>query len=284
MKKIIVPTDFSKVSANAFAFAKAFSEFVDIPIKALHVTHSGVVNDLLLPADMEEYKSKEEEELSAFVHQFDKIGDSEILTSVTPIEQEVVIGLPIDKIVEQSREEDCEYIIMGTSSMNGLTRKIFGSVSIDVAQQAHCPVWLIPPNASFEGIQNILYTGSYESSDTKMLDAIIHISDVFDSIVHLLHVNVSNREKSAQDFENMLLSESYKEKLAGKFPLDLKVLDSDYFWKGVNTYVKEKNIDLIVMVTRHRSFLERLIHKSMTKTMILHTTTPILILHLDDEE
>ncbi len=284
MKKIIVPTDFSKTAANAFAFAKALASSMDMPLKLVHITHPGGVNDLGISGDVVDLKAKKEKELSTFAHQFDKIGDSEMGTTTITFEQEVIIGFPSETLVDLSKEEACEFIIMGTSGANGVLQKIFGSVSIDVAQKAHCPVWLIPSNVTYEGVEHILYTGNYESSNTEMLNAIIHISDVFDAIVHLLHVNLSTRGEKAQDYENMLLGESYKEKLGGRFPLDLEVIDSDYFWKGVNRYVEEKRIGLIVMVTRYRGFLETLMHKSMTKTMILHAKAPLLILHVNKEK
>ncbi|MFT5166707.1 MAG: nucleotide-binding universal stress UspA family protein [Saprospiraceae bacterium] len=41
-------------------------------------------------------------------------------------------------------------------------------------------------------------------------------------------------------------------------------------------------MDLIVVVTKHRSFWEGLRTKSITKEMVFHTKVPLLILHLDD--
>ena len=280
MKKIIVPIDFSTVSENAFAYAYAFAEFSKRSIKVVHIGQTENLVVATLPSYLDKLRNAQKRKLDQFAKKWqdDRYAKNE---KVLAIEQEVVIGNPAKEIIRMSKQEDCDFIIMGTTGAKGTLRNFLGTISTTVSQKADCPVWLIPPNISFMGFDNILYAGNYESAETKTLDAIIKLSDVFDSSIHLVHIN--NPEKNSLDwkFEELILEQLFKKK-AAKFDLKLHTVHHDSFWQGINEYVFQKGVDLIVMVTHRRKFWDRLYHKSMTKSMLLHTKVPLLILHLED--
>ena len=48
---------------------------------------------------------------------------------------------------------------------------------------------------------------------------------------------------------------------------------------GLFQFAEKHHCDLIVMVTRHYNFWERLMHRSLTQKIALHTELPLLILH-----
>ena len=47
-------------------------------------------------------------------------------------------------------------------------------------------------------------------------------------------------------------------------------------------HAQEVHADLILLLTKHRSFVENLRHKSVTKKAILYSKIPLMILHPED--
>lgn len=58
---------------------------------------------------------------------------------------EVVIGDPVEKIVDLAREKYANLIIISTNGFKGLEKKMLGSVAGRVLKRAHCPVLVMNP-------------------------------------------------------------------------------------------------------------------------------------------
>ena len=56
---------------------------------------------------------------------------------------QAVNGFPVEEFVNVSK--DADLIVLGSRGVGGFTRLMLGSVSSQVAQHAHCPVTIIPP-------------------------------------------------------------------------------------------------------------------------------------------
>jgi len=57
----------------------------------------------------------------------------------------VLVGSPVEKILELAQQENIDLIIMGTHGRKGLERVIFGSLANKVVTRAPCPVLTIHP-------------------------------------------------------------------------------------------------------------------------------------------
>jgi nucleotide-binding universal stress UspA family protein len=53
------------------------------------------------------------------------------------------------------------------------------------------------------------------------------------------------------------------------------------FSKTMQEFITEQDVDMLVMITHKRSFLENLFASSMTKKMSYHTKVPLLSLHAE---
>ena len=54
-----------------------------------------------------------------------------------------VYGYPVEEIIDAGK--DADMIVLGSRGAGGFTRLMMGSVSSQVAQHAHCPVLIVPP-------------------------------------------------------------------------------------------------------------------------------------------
>ncbi len=59
------------------------------------------------------------------------------------VESSVIVGDPLDRIVEYAKRERIDLIVMGTHGRTGLTHMFLGSVAERVVRTAPCPVLTI---------------------------------------------------------------------------------------------------------------------------------------------
>ena len=52
-------------------------------------------------------------------------------------------GNPAERILEKSRETDCDSIVIGSRGLSGITEFLLGSVSSKVSQYAAVPVFVV---------------------------------------------------------------------------------------------------------------------------------------------
>ncbi len=139
LKRILVPTDFSKSSENALTYALAFAEKFGAAVDLLHV-----VQDLALfipeavlvtpqPAPpVEQFVTAARTALERVIQALNRPD-----LAVRP---EVAEGTTYEAIVSFARERGVDLIIMGTHGHTGLAHVLLGSVAERVVRRAPCPV------------------------------------------------------------------------------------------------------------------------------------------------
>ena len=139
LHRILVPTDFSKYSQSALAYAVAFAEKFNADLYLLHV-----VQDLaLFIPDMVTVTPP----LTPTVKQltdavqvaFDQVARENHLERVR-LHREVREGAPFYEIIRFAKEADIDLIVMGTHGHSGLAHVLLGSVTEKVVRKAPCPV------------------------------------------------------------------------------------------------------------------------------------------------
>jgi nucleotide-binding universal stress UspA family protein len=138
LRRILVPTDFSKFSQNALTYAVAFAEKFGADLYLLHV-----VQDLALFVPTEVTAAAvvpPVEKLTAAADTaLQRVVDETPLQGLT-VHREVREGNPFYEIVRFATEADIDLIVMGTHGHTGLAHVLLGSVTEKVVRKAPCPV------------------------------------------------------------------------------------------------------------------------------------------------
>ena len=268
MRKILIPTDFSHSSKNAFHYALQLYGNTVSRFDVVHIYHTSfdpsqpTVLDFSLGID----KIKKEN-IDRFIEDVPQpiLND---LADKPDINGKVIMGFAAEQLISLSKEYDV--IIMGTTGSHKLADKIFGTISLEVSRKAHCPVFLIPDNSKYISFKNIVYACDFEGVSPLILDKIVNFAQRFDAQVHFIHVSQS---ESKLDISTSIQQLSYP------ITYSTETIQADSVSEGLNNFVEDHNVELLIMATKKRNFWEQIIHRSITKKMAINSNVPLLVYH-----
>lgn len=139
LKRILVPTDFSKFSHQALMYGVALAEKFGAEICLLHVVQDLAVfiPDMVTVAPP--IVPSLEQMTAAVQAAFDRIVRENALERFS-FRREVCQGTPFLEIIRFAKENDVDLIVMGTHGHSGLIHVLLGSVTDKVVRKAPCPV------------------------------------------------------------------------------------------------------------------------------------------------
>jgi nucleotide-binding universal stress UspA family protein len=176
--------------------------------------------------------------------------------------------------VELSKENHFDLLVISNSDERGLLTKLFGSVALEVAHKAHCPVLLVPHKAKYKGITDIAYATSEMSADEDGIAVVTDWAKSHNAKIHFLHVTQPHKFSELPDVTAMMRSHK---------GVDYAVKDLEFvsIKGGIDTYCDTRPIDMIVSMTRDYSFWDSLFRNSVTDYLAWNNTLPLLVLHKD---
>ncbi len=275
MNTILVPTDFSKYATNALTYAVKFAEKTNSKIILLHAYQI----ELYSPDLPVEYfaqinalaKGNSEKQLISLISKVKKASKIKI--------DHISMEYPtVNSILETVARKKIDLVIMGTKGASGIKEIFIGSVAGEIIEKAKCPVLTIPLKASFTGLKRITYASDYHSSDIIILKKLVEIAKIFKSKLNVLHVAV--REFTVDSEKEILNTFIRKVDRKVKYKkLSFQILYGKEEEREIEKYIKSKTTDLLSISTRNRTLLEKLLSKSITKTLSYHTKIPLLAFH-----
>ena len=142
VKKILAPTDLSKLSRAAVRYALDMASEQNAEVVVYHViSEEGDwfgKDDGLNPASALVPQLKER------LHAFIKANFSDSVGAVK-ITEVVEAGVPYSRIVAKAEEDKADLIVMSTHGRTGFEQIMLGSVAAKVVARAGCPVLTIRP-------------------------------------------------------------------------------------------------------------------------------------------
>ncbi len=272
IQRILVPTDFSELAANALTYAQRFAEYLEVPeIDVVHIFAPQTAPDAVVLPPVNELMESREASLQRFIQEASA-------SQKVSLNSSVQLGFPADELTQRSADYDL--IIMSTTGDGTVLERLFGSTSSEVSRRAQCPVLLVPPEASFSEYRHILYASSDLSTSRKTVLQFMEFNHLFRARVHFLHINDNDGDSYRGERERLFAT-----LFAGpepEFAFDITEIQAESVSEGLQNYLHEHPIDLAVMVTQRRPFWSAFFHKSQTKAMVLHAEIPMMILHLED--
>ena len=272
MKKIIVPVDFSACSDNALKNAIVIAKRMNLELVLLHsyiipvavVEHApGFINQEL---DMAEDAAQKQ--LTQLEARFPGLKD-------VPYRNKVEGGTLLDSMRSLVDAGDVAMVVMGTHGASGLQRALLGSNAYSIMKHLSCPVIALPEDADIKQLKRVALGGDYKSIPSPdCLKPVIELARAFYAEVQVIHISPDkDLEHGELDMARGLEKYLKHIKHSFHFHTDMDVED------GLVTFAKENSVDLLAMISKRHSFLERLTHGSETRRMMLDIPMPLMVMH-----
>jgi nucleotide-binding universal stress UspA family protein len=260
MQTVIVPVDFSETSLNAARYAVR-----------LLTGHYGVNMILHHVYEKTSYASEANQKLDKLKSELDALG---IVKINTLAEESTDFIKELEKL---ARHQQADMIIMGITGRTALEQSLIGSNTLKMVNTKVCPVLIIPENASYRDVKNVLLTSDFKDVVSSTPSAPIRkIIKPFHPQLHVINVDTSHY---------VALTEEYQEQKAALAKMFHDLRPEFYFLglpditEGINQFAKDKNIDMIVVIHKDHSLLSKLFVKSQTKKLAYQSSVPVLAVH-----
>lgn len=259
MQHVIVPLDFSQTSLNAAHYAfNMFKNRADVTLILYHFYKDG-------------------DDTVAEKNYLDSL-KKEFAVSSTPTETVLESGDDfIDSLAAFAHVKGAFMIVMGLTGKTPLEQRFSGSNTLSITEKNVCPVLIVPEEASFTAIKNVLITSEMKYVDeTPTLLAVKKVLQEFKPSLHILNVDESHYVSLTQDFKE---ERDKMEALLSEFNPEFYFMRLHDFHEAVNLFTQDKNVDVIIIAPKYHSFFEKLFKTQHTKKMIYQSKVPVLAVY-----
>ncbi|WP_421765150.1 universal stress protein [Ekhidna sp.] len=279
MKKILVPTDFSKVSENAVKFALALAEKMYGEITLFHSVKFDYFYDFqygdlgAISAATEEIRKDAEKRMEDFIEQF----KSDININFTISSEPIASG-----IKDMVSNDGFDLVVVGTHGSSGLEEVFIGSNAERVVRHIQCPVITIPKNVSLKPIRKVLVPIDLSELRGGFLTRIANLQAIFECELEFLWVNKSKvSDEQEKELANELTS------VFKSYELDnyrFFIINSINPQDGIFLEAKESKVDMVAMATHARRGIAHWLSGSTTEDTINHLDIPVWTFKIDKTE
>ncbi|MEP7375717.1 MAG: universal stress protein [Chitinophagaceae bacterium] len=271
MKTILVATDFSPASLNAANYAADMASAINADILLLHVYHTPVtyseIPAVITPDDLMEDAEKN---INGVKKQLSLKTNSKI-----NIATEVRMGLFFEELKIVCERTNPYTVVMGSQGTTATERLFFGSHTVHAMKQLQWPLLTIPPQVKFSSIKKIgLACDFTKVADTIPVDEIKTLINDFHAELHVLNIGKKEAFKPELVFESGLLQEM----LVAVKP-EYHFITGNNTDEGIMDFAESNHIDLLIVLPKRHGLLEKLILKSHSKQLVLHSHVPVMALH-----
>ena len=272
-KNILLPTDFSDNAWSAIAYALKLYEnesctfyFIN-SFKSGSASMSSLSNKLSrvmkesAQKDMLELKRKARIVDTNENHNFETILSSESL---------------LEAIHTVTTTHKIDMVVMGTKGASKAKEIFFGSNTVNVLNRIKsCPVLAVPDAYSFVTPSQIAFPTDYNKEYTdKILGPIKSLSKLHSSKIRILHIQ---EEKELSETQNTNIK---------KLEDDLAGFDYSFHWMPgydqktsvIVDFIKELEINILVLVNNKHSFIENIINEPVVKKIGFSPIIPFLVI------
>ncbi len=277
METILIPTDFSDTSKNAALYAIDLGKQIKAKKIILYNTYQAPVSvspDPMVPAleifDLKTVKKTSEENLQLFKFKFLAYCDNSLI-----IETLCEFNMLAEGIDEVCSRLHIDLIVMGITGGGTIEESLFGSNTIKVARNTNVPVIIVPAKANYTSIHKVaLVTDFYNVAHSIPVVPIKKILDSTSAELHIVHV-----ERGSDGIDDNTFESSEMDKLFEGFEPKYHFIHSDDFVEGINDFVFDEQIDLVIIVPKKHGLFESIFKTSHTKHLAFHSDIPLMEVH-----
>lgn len=288
VRRIMVPVDFSGISFNACRFAISLAARYKAEIKLVHVFYNPAIDvspyadhysyQIKLVESLREIEKSARENMLRLEHKIKVWCIKEKLAHIH-ISAKLLNGISTDELLEYSKKYKPAIIVMGTRGLTRDNYKAFGRVVNKVIENSVIPVLALPSGTAtkIEEIKSILYATDFDPSDYSALNRLIQMMSPFNIKIHCVHICFVEKKP----WDSVKLGELQEHLLNEYSVADISFTNviSDNVVNGLETYIRDNDIDALAVSTHKRNLLEKIFTPSVSRKIYSETGKPLLVFH-----
>ena len=268
MRTIVVPVNFSRDSDNAAHYAADLARVMGAELSLVHVQTPMLISEVPTPEYvLEEMGDANFRLLENLAADLLKRTDGQIKVSI-----DLVIGTVDQKIESFCRNKHTFMVVMGASG-HSLQNTLNGSTTIRALRHLPYPLLVIPENAVYHEVRNIVVACDREDIDygiPTFLSTLREMAQLVGARLELLHVLTARKEIAAETLEEY---NSWKEAARTKAP-ELHFIRQSRVEEGIIEYLKNHEADWLMVFPKKHLLLE--FHNSHSRQIVLACPFPVM--------
>lgn len=281
MQTILVPTDFSASAKNAAIYAINLAAQLKLQKIILYNAYLSppVMNEpagvpVIPVTDLETFKTISTDGLEQFTQSLKSICPSGVT-----LEQKSEFGDIVNDIDEICETTEADLVVLGITGTSKMEELLIGSTAVSVVKRTKVPVIIVPGEAQYASINNIMLACDFKNvAETIPVHAIKSILDATDAALHVLNVYEEVDEVSPDKAKQKELLQT----LFQEYEPGFHFVKNEDFTAGINEFVTANSIDLIIAVPKKHGFLHTLFREGHAKKLAFHSKVPLMYIHDED--
>jgi nucleotide-binding universal stress UspA family protein len=278
MKKILVPTDFSKPAQIAIEVAADIARKANAEVTLLHIVEEATAGSFNIEGEVSSRADDWENKI--FTMRLIEKGKKQLAKAVddlkaagVKVRSELKIGAPFHGMRSLITEKNVDLVVMGTAGHTKLEESIIGSNTEKVVRHSDCPVLTVHRKPGNTDFKNIVYATSLSKDEEIFSRVIRKTQQIYDSTVHLVRINTPGNfqrdaivKKAMADFAKKLQLKNYT----------INVFNDLTEEEGIIYFADSINADLIAMATHGRTGFAHVLAGSIAEDVVSHSKRPVL--------
>ncbi|MEQ8477199.1 universal stress protein [Fulvivirga sp.] len=267
MKRILVPTDFSKIAYEALKFAHEISKAYEAEIVVLHVVE--LPRNLLwnYPFQDDIIKEMKKQANINYLQWVKKVGSQNTNMEFHAVQNSVVPA--INKFI---KEEHIDLVVMGTQGTSGFSEFFIGSNTEKIVRFSKVPVFSIKKSVKISSIKNIIFPTELTLHESGLVNKVKELQADLKAHLHIVYVNTPTNFKIGNEIDALM--DDYINHY-GFDNFSTHVVSDMFEQAGINAYAKDVSGALIAMGTHSRKGLSHFFMGSIAEDLVNHGEWPI---------
>lgn len=274
MKRIIVPTDFSETSKNAARYAVQIAGA--LPQASVILYH--VSTKMALGSDSSPL-TEDSNDRSVVFHAALENWKTEF-GELSPANIELVAeegNSLTDSLASYLSEHETDLVVMGITGATRSEQIFMGSNALNVVNLGVCPVFIVPPDAVYKPIRKVLFACDFK--DVSASVPLVPIKSILELFRPTVLVVNAGKDADVEASEEYKTERAVLENMLKDYSPEFYFIRMEDFEDAISSFAAERDVDLILIVPKKKSFLQGLFKSSHTKKLAYHSHVPILAVH-----
>lgn len=270
MKRILIPTDFSKYSEEALKVAAQIARKYNSEIILLHMLELPIQANVAIGGgksipEIMFYKNKA-------ISNLEKLMDSEYLKGIN-VSEAIEFKKVHEGVLDASEKNNVDLIVMGSHGTSGFDELLVGSNAEKVVRFSKIPVLVVKKEAQEFKARNFVFASDFSKETFKPFRKMIEFAKIFDSNLFLVMICTPNSFKTTRDAERIMRG------FIANFDIEnysTHIYNDTNIENGIINFANSVDADLIGICTHGRTGFAHFFNGSIGEDLVNHVIRPII--------